>query len=197
MSITYFELDYEYRNYKVIFQSYYMPTIFCTTKLAGLFKTSDFSVPESDPSLLGDWNGHLFSIDRRKCLIFVNNKSFFCIFISDVVKKDLKDFSQFFLSRFIQQLNYEFKITNGDLARLENDFGRVTLAKTNNDKKTLGVINDLVYVLKAHCQIKYGTLAKMPVVYENGLMNEIPRFVNKGRSKIIYPKKAMLKLVQD
>jgi hypothetical protein len=53
-----------------------MYTIYLSNKLqqllspVGLQSGSDLAT-----SFLGDWNAHLFTVDRRKCLILVNNKT--------------------------------------------------------------------------------------------------------------------------
>jgi hypothetical protein len=48
----------------------------------------------------------LFTVDRTKCLILVNNKIYYTVFIPGILKKDLWDFSGLFLSYLLRQLTY-------------------------------------------------------------------------------------------
>jgi hypothetical protein len=44
---------------------------------------------DMETSRFGNWNGHLFTIDRRKNLIFTNDKTAYSFVLFDVVKKDV------------------------------------------------------------------------------------------------------------
>ena len=71
-----------------------MPFLRCTSKLL-----ADIDIPpskESSHSPLGDWYGHLFSVDRRKCLMFINEPTLFVCPIFDVVKADYRDIAPLF-----------------------------------------------------------------------------------------------------
>ena len=175
-----------------------MPIIYCTKKLANFINRDGLSpIQPETPSPLGEWNGHLFTINRKKCLVFVNNRSWYSVFITDISKKDLADFNQLFLSRVVQQMIHDLHLTNKELAVLENHFGPVRLASTNNDKKTLGIINDLVYTFKVHCQIKYGALDYLPLIHENEIMNDTIRNTSKGYTHLFRPIDAMKNLMKQ
>jgi|WetSurMetagenome_2_1015567.scaffolds.fasta_scaffold517918_1 hypothetical protein len=177
---------------------YPMPTIYCTKKLAQFIHKNGLPpIQPEAPSPLGDWNGHLFYLDRKKGLVFVNNRTWYSVFITDIVKKDMADFNQLFLSRVIQQMMHDLHLTNKELAVLENHFGPVRLADTNNDRRTLGIINDLIYTFKIHYDIKYGSEEQMPVLYENNIMNDTIRRGSKGYSNIFLPIEAMKNLMKE
>ena len=71
-----------------------MPFLRCTSKL--LADIDDLPSMESPVSPLGDWYGHLFTIDRRKCLMFINEPTLFVCPIFDVVKADYRDIAPLF-----------------------------------------------------------------------------------------------------
>jgi hypothetical protein len=121
--------------------------IYCSKKLQTfLGKTAEVQPAQS--SNLGDWNGHLFTIGRKKCLILMNNKTCYSILIINVLKKDVKDFGQVFKARLIRQLDHDFKINERQEIRFRKELAEVVLAKSNNDKKIIGTINHHVESLE-------------------------------------------------
>lgn len=126
---------------------------------------------------LNIWNGHLFYLDRKKCLVFVNNLTHYAVFMPDFVKKDLASFETRFYHRLEEQLKNDQVIANSqDFDALFPRDG-FEFYKTNNDRKMTGRINDLVQTFKTYLFYKYNSLIEMRVVYENGLINSR---LNKG-----------------
>ena len=72
-----------------------MPVIRCTTKLLAEIDDPVDSTP-STPSPFGDWYGHLFTIDRRKCILFINEPTLFVCFASGVTKARYRQIVPFF-----------------------------------------------------------------------------------------------------
>jgi len=102
----------------------------------------------TDPSVFGDWNGHLFTVDRKRCLIFMNNRTCYSIIFTNVQKRNLKNFGQVFKERLITQLDRDIELSEGQEIKLRRDLADITLAKSNNDKKIIGTINHHVENLK-------------------------------------------------
>ncbi len=71
-----------------------MPFLRCTSKL--LADIDALPSKESPVSPLGDWYGHLFTVDRRKCVMFINEPTLFVCPIFDVVKADYRDLAPLF-----------------------------------------------------------------------------------------------------
>ena len=152
-----------------------MTKIFCTHKLQKLIgKVEQNLSNDLNVSRFGDWNSHLFFVDKRKCLIFTNNKTNYSIFLSDILKKDLKNLSDLFNSRLMEQLKIDkiFKQNNDKI--ITELGGQLTLYRTNNDRRIIGTMNDFIQHFKANCYRKYSHLSEMDIVYENGLINTIP-----------------------
>jgi hypothetical protein len=121
-------------------------TIYCSNKLEKFLGQITPTIPE--PSILGDWNGHLFTIDRKKCLIFMNNKTCYSVVMTNVLKKDIRDFGQIFKERLIRQLDHDLNINEKQEIKFRKELGDIVLCKSNNDKKIIGTINHHVENLK-------------------------------------------------
>jgi hypothetical protein len=113
--------------------------IYCSKNLEKFLGPVNPTIPST--SILGDWNGHLFTIHRRKCLLFMNNKTCYSVVMANVLKKDLKNFEQVFKQRLIRQFEHDLNIKEPQEIKLRNMLGDLVLTKSNNDKKIIGTIN--------------------------------------------------------
>ena len=128
-----------------------MTRIYLTAKLQALFPPLNTDGKGAIPiAALGDWNGHLFTIGCRKCLVLVNNKSYYALFMVNIIKKDLARFPDLFLHHLLQQLTYDKVIDPGDYNFITAHYGQPQLVRTNNDRKVLGTINEFIFLFKAH-----------------------------------------------
>jgi len=73
-----------------------MPILRCTNKL--LADIDDPPLADAAPSAspLGDWYGHLFAADRRKCIMFINEPTLFVCPAFGLLKADYRDIAPFF-----------------------------------------------------------------------------------------------------
>ena len=150
-----------------------MTKVYCTKKLKDFIGNVGDTLPENHNEIkLSDWNAHLFFVDKRKCLVFVNILTYYCVFVKDVLKKDMKNIDQIFHNRLKEQLFHDLGMSGFNKVNFLVDGSELDFNKTNNNKKVIGRINDFVYTFKTHCRIKYGHLDQMRLVYENGLINE-------------------------
>ena len=123
-------------------------TIYCSKKLETFLGQTTPTIKPTENSIFGDWNGHLFTVDRKRCLIFMNNRTCYSIVFTNVQKKNLKDFGQVFKERLITQLDRDIELTEEQEIKLRKDLGDIVLTKSNNDKKIIGTINHHVDNLK-------------------------------------------------
>jgi hypothetical protein len=152
-----------------------MTRVYCTKKLKDFIDNVDETLPDNFNDIkLSDWNAHLFFVDKRKCMVFVNILTNYSVFIADIVKKDLKNIDEIFMMRLKEQLIQHGIVDYIDKAVFLTDGVKISFFRTNNNKKAIGRINDFVDMFKVHCSVKYGHLDEMDVVYENGLINRIP-----------------------
>ena len=106
-----------------------MPILRCTTKL--LADIDDVPQAESSPSPLGDWYGHLFTIDRRKCLMFINEPTLFVCPIFDVRKADYRDIAPLFRKVLAWALR-ETQFPEDDVAWILNLHEDLAIGRTVN-----------------------------------------------------------------
>ena len=59
-------------------------------------KKSDLSEDEPKKSYLGSWHANLIYIDRKKCLLFVNDKTLFNFIVPDISRAQIKELSNIF-----------------------------------------------------------------------------------------------------
>lgn len=133
-----------------------MTHIYCSKKLESFIGKVEPLPKGTDGNYFGNWNGHLFSIERRKNLIFTNDKTAYSFVLFDVVKKDIKDFGSVFRENLVRQLEYDLKINEQQETKLRYELRDIKLQPTNNNKNITGTINDFVQTIKLHAYLKGG-----------------------------------------
>lgn len=115
----------------------------CTARLRkemGL-RPSDLST-ESPNSLLGDWYAHLFFEERKKCVLFVNEKSLLCFLAVGLKRDRIRQLDDVFRDGFFRLLLDEgFQPEHATPAF--NDCREVGYAATS-DRSMVGTVNELV-----------------------------------------------------
>jgi hypothetical protein len=148
-----------------------MTTIYCSNKLRDLVDQTNLStVDSSTPNKLGDWNGHIFFCDRRKHLILINNISYYSLIFPDIKKADFKDFESLFISRLTDQLLFDHVIELSDVLIIMQRLLPIRLARTNNDRKALGTINEYIFSFRAHTE--FFEWNDRDINYINGKLND-------------------------
>ena len=127
-----------------------MPVIRCTAKL--LAEIDDPVSPIiTEPSPFGDWYGHLFSIDRRKCIIFINETTLFVCFASSVVKAQYRHIVPFFLEVLKSTLQ-NMPFTAKEMKCIMGFHNELSIGKTLS-RSTMGSMNNRI--IDAKCLIEY------------------------------------------
>lgn len=168
-----------------------MTTNIYTTKKLEKIISSRITTEDIQPdSLLGKWNASVLYIAKKKCLIFVNSKSFFTVVIPRFSTKDLKNIDQLFFENFIAQLYYE-KIEI-DPMLLKSYVEKLNFRSTDNDRKINGVIN---YNISKIDDIKYDY-----TLFNSGVIREITQTLNITPFKQLgwkYPVEVMAKILAE
>lgn len=121
-----------------------MVQLYCTQKLGKFIQTG---IKESLPRTEHDWSGHLFFIFGRKCIIFVHKKTLYTVILLDIFKKDMAHINRLFLESFIGQLKAD-NILGSHEALIRDIYKEIKLVSTDNDRKTLGTINNIVSIFQ-------------------------------------------------
>jgi hypothetical protein len=164
-------------------------TIYCSKKLETYLGDVSPLNPQLNESTLGDWNGHLFTVNRKKCLILTNNKTWYSVIVLDVTKKDNKIFRQNFKVRLLEQLRFDLKINVEQSEKIQETLKDIVFSKSNNDKSTMGIINHHVQHLKWAGQ-RDGGIEYSDMVFENSVLNGTPM----GK-KFKFPKETMAEIL--
>ena len=114
-------------------------SIFTTKKLEKIIQKKIQTETFENSSLSGKWNASVLYVAKKKCLIFVNSKTFYAVIIPRFSTLELKNINELFLKNFEDQLSYDkIESTSIDM----NQFiGNLCFYKTDNDRKITGVIN--------------------------------------------------------
>jgi len=148
-----------------------MRIIHCTKKL---LKELDVPLIEPDKIPLpneefGNWYANLIRIDRRKCLLFTNEKSLYTFLILKVLKANLKNIEQEFLihlSYNLQNEGFGLDVIN----RVMQEYQEIGFAKTSN-RQVLGSMNQLAF--------EYEVLVEQKEGLENSRILELNKHINR------------------
>lgn len=132
-----------------------MANIFCTKKLEKLVGKNLIASESVSDELLGNWNANLFPLNGRKCLIIMNDVSYYSLIFLDILKKDLLNFHELFYQRLIEQLDYDQVNFSIDCSPKLITACEANFLRTNNNRKALGTMNEFVYQLNYHFHTDY------------------------------------------
>jgi flavorubredoxin len=133
-----------------------MQIIRCTKKLQkemGLKKT-DLIEEEPTFSFLGAWHANLIHLDRRKCVLFVNDKTLFNFIAPDVSRDQIRDLANLFKGYLACVLSEE-NIPEPEKIKVIAEYEKVGYSNTNS-KSVLGSMNDLAFHYKYDIQAEGG-----------------------------------------
>ena len=121
-----------------------MLQIRCTAKVLKQFSVPplDTCIPVPADSLLGDWYCNLLTIDRRKCMLFMSERTFLSFLLFGVRKDNSKSIPQVFANGLSQLLEIE-GFSDEQILRVFQDYQLCELTKTNN-RSALGNLRDLM-----------------------------------------------------
>ena len=176
-----------------------MTTIFCSQKLEKFLGKIDTMTKDEREAPLGNWNGHLFHVDRKRCLIFLNSKTCYCLLMTAVTKQKIGDIQIFFRERLIRQLNNDFTLTESREVNIRQHLGDTRICETNNDRNVIGTMNQFVKTIPYYTK-RFGAVENWEELKMSHLLNETPVdakvSANKKKSGYFFPNEAMAELVK-
>jgi hypothetical protein len=107
---------------------------------------------ENEPtfSYLGSWHANLLYINKKKCVIFTNDKTLFNFIAAGVSRAELKKLSIMFMNNLLCILADE-GLDQSTINKIITEYSEIGYAKTNS-KSILGSMNDLAFHYKFHIQ---------------------------------------------
>lgn len=122
-----------------------MHLIRCTKRLqkeTGL-RQSDLCTEEPCFSCLGSWHANLIYINRRKCVLFANDKTLFNFIAPDVPRATIRELDNLFKG-YLNFILADEGFAEADRARILSEYDEIEFANTNS-KRVLGSMNDLAF----------------------------------------------------
>ena len=122
----------------------------CTAKVIkelGL-KSGKLAIPVQGESILGNWYLNLFTVDRRKTFIFVNERTLLSFIVFGVRKSNIDKTPEIFLNGLDHLLILE-SFEPDAVKRAFQGYESLEFTKTNS-RKVLGNMNDLVDMYRYH-----------------------------------------------
>lgn len=147
-----------------------MITLYCSNKLQKYIGFTSNQIEQDKHNLLNSWNAHLFNLNRKKCLFFMNQDTYFSFVVYNIKKSDIKHLNELFITGFIKELKKLKLITAKQETQLKANFTKVFLHKSINNRNVIGNMNNLIQILEFH---KHG-FKDMQVYFETETLNKIP-----------------------
>jgi hypothetical protein len=164
----------------------------CTAKLRKEMRIKDPNLycGESVWGILGSWHANLIYINRRKCILFVNDMTLFNFIVPDVSRKEIRDLQNLFL-RFLHPVLAQEGFSQSQREALASEYAEVVYGPTCS-KSVLGSMNDMAFHYE-HWIASISGLhsAEIPGIISK--MNHMPM----GALKFTYPIDAMRQLASQ
>jgi hypothetical protein len=142
----------------------------CTTKLLkeiGCEPTDTAEVAQAKG--LSVWFANLLRLDRRKCVLFTNEKTLFSLFVPDLKREQLRGLGDVFSEHLSERLAAE------GFGRYKDKFlvdrNAIAIAKTNS-RSVLGSMNDFALMIEYHIR-GHGDLESIDLKQLNWQLNRI------------------------
>ncbi len=173
-------------------------TIYCSNKLEKFVgKVEPSQSPDAEP-ILGNWNGNSFHVDGKRCLIFLNDKTCYCILMTAVLKMTTLDFSIYFRERLIAQLSNDFRMREENEVLVRQQLSNLMFCRTNNNRNVNGTMNQHVSVVPYYSE-RFGHVEHWDERVISNFFNEAPVttkvWANRNKSGYFFPNEAMGELI--
>jgi hypothetical protein len=147
-----------------------MPVLRLTSKL--LAEIDDEPSPDSAaPSPFGDWYGHIFTIERRKCVMFINEPTGFVCPAIGIVKSDYRQIVPFFFGVLTQALR-TMRFSEKEIDWILGTHKDFAIGRATNPSM-LGSLNNRVTDFRTHFAWHLG-LETCDIGSVTKLLNETP-----------------------
>jgi hypothetical protein len=102
--------------------------------------------PELSFPFLGQWHANLLYINRRKCVLFVNDKTLFNFIVPDLARAQIRNLAEEFrgyLSCVVSDEGFNDAVRE----RILGEYEQIQFGKTNN-RSVIASMNDIAYHYK-------------------------------------------------
>ena len=147
-----------------------MQVIHCTKKLLAELGALGSKMPhESLTGSFGPWHANLLRIERRKCLLFTNDRTLYSFLVPGFTKKD--NFHDLFLVNLNDNLAVE-GLGQGERFKALEEYCDIAIVPTAS-RSVLGSMNDLAGQVEFLVH-RAGGLEKADILRVNMMLNRVP-----------------------
>ena len=168
-----------------------MQLIRCTAKLQkemGL-KKAQLCQLEEPAGLLGQWHANLIFIDRKKCVLFVNDRTLSNFIVPDVRRSEIRELASIF-KQWLRPVLFAEAYSSREIELICAEYIEIAYA-VSNSRKILGHIKDLAFHYEVNIQTAGGVHSpEIPAIIKR--LNRMP--MNAGK-ECTWPYKELKKLV--
>jgi Domain of unknown function (DUF6933) len=159
-----------------------MAVIHCTQKfLKDLGNPPLAGMEDADTGDLTSWYANLLRINRRKCVMFTNEKTLYSFLVPNMVKEHFKEFRVVFLTHLCLNLRYE-GFGPDVIKMVREEHQEIRFAKTAS-RSVLGSMNDFADQYECYIKIAGGT-DNADIMVISRKVNETPMSLLKYESPI-------------
>lgn len=144
----------------------------CTKKLADELKVSLQNIIPIGADALYSWHANLFTYNRKKCAIFMNNDTRFCFILYGLKKEHFKDFGRIVKEAVTE--NFSAEGFEQDVIDKYIQVGGEILYTKTSDRSTLGQMNDMVFMSTQVYLEDYLVEEKLNQIEVNKTLNRAP-----------------------
>lgn len=167
-----------------------MTLLHCTQKLLKELGNPPLQNPdEMNTEGLGNWYANLLRIDRKKCIMFTNEKTLYSFLIPKVKKENLKNI----IDEFLFNLNMNLQAEGFPLEvihRVMQEYTDMGFAKTAN-RHVLGSMKEFAFYFEDLIFSRYGGLENIRILEVN---KDINRTIMRG-IKYLHPIESLQELL--
>ncbi len=131
-----------------------MLTLQCTQKLLKELKADLSPVKDTDPITL--WHANLLTLDRRKCVLFTNDKTRYSFLVPGLKKPDFQRLGEVFLDNLFKCMLND-GIPQEGIEKVLNTCSNYCFTKTSS-KSVLGSMNEIAFHLEHWIYVDGGLL---------------------------------------
>jgi hypothetical protein len=119
-----------------------MLTLRCTHKLLKEIHLPKDELPDPGDGFLGSWFGHLFRLERRKCVLFTNDRTRYSVLLYGLKKHDFGQLGYSFLSGLDENLRND-GFSSETIVSIGTACYPIAWGTTNS-RSVLGTMNDMI-----------------------------------------------------
>jgi hypothetical protein len=125
-----------------------MIKLHCSKALQSLINLNTNKIEHHNYSELNTWSGHVFNLNRKKCMIFINHKTFFYFTILNIDKNTEINMERFFIDGLILGLKKYKKISLKHESMLKDNFKGINLYNRTENRHITTMITGIITLHK-------------------------------------------------